>query len=255
MGSRKPPQKKATLTIPICGANYVKSKSNSKSKIRSPKSENTPAVSVSDVGLPAGGDFPVAKGDANSVARSNVNAGSQIDEPLLPEDKDGNENRKEAWPTVSGSSSSAEFIAPNPAANAFQVTQENLLALQRLAEQTAQVHRQFLDGQDKTLQVFQALLEQQQGLISSTRAVAPSSEGFKTDKMVAAVRSNVLATVTTSPVSENQPSLVATAISEKNAGLQAKPGKILPSEEDGRDQFQAVLLDVVAEKTGYPVEC
>src|SRR5439155_17945279 len=60
---------------------------------------------------------------------------------------------------------------------------------------------------------------------------------------------------TKSPVSENQPSLVATAISEKNAGLQAKPGKILSSvEEVERDQYQAVLLDIVAEKTGYPVE-
>jgi len=254
MGSRKPPQKKATLTIPICGANYVKSKSDLKSEIRSPKSEGTRAISISDVGPPAGRTVPPAEGDANSVARNNVNAGSRIDEPLSREDEGGNENKKEAWPTVSGSSSSAEFIAPNPLANAFQATQENLLALQRLAEQTAQVHRQFLEGQDKTLQVFQALLTQQNALISSTRVVAPSSEGFKTDKTGAAVGSNVLATMTKSPVSEEQPSSVATAISEKNAGLQAKPGKTLPSVQAARDQFQAVLLDVVAEKTGYPIE-
>ena len=32
---------------------------------------------------------------------------------------------------------------------------ENLLALQKLSEQTAQLHRQFLDGQDKALGLFQ----------------------------------------------------------------------------------------------------
>ena len=36
------------------------------------------------------------------------------------------------------------------------MTQDNLVALQRLGEQTADLHRQFLDGQDKVLQAFQA---------------------------------------------------------------------------------------------------
>jgi len=52
-------------------------------------------------------------------------------------------------------------------AEAIRQTQENLVALQRLAEQTAQLHRQFLEGQATTQHTFQALLENQQRLTSA----------------------------------------------------------------------------------------
>ena len=47
---------------------------------------------------------------------------------------------------------------------ALQNAQDNLLALQRLAEQTAALHRQFLEGQEKTQQIFLKLLDQEQRL-------------------------------------------------------------------------------------------
>ena len=47
---------------------------------------------------------------------------------------------------------------------ALRNAQDNLLALQRLAEQTADLHRQFLEGQEKTQQIFLKLLEQEQRL-------------------------------------------------------------------------------------------
>src|SRR5260370_38659441 len=53
---------------------------------------------------------------------------------------------------------------------ALRTTQDSFLALQRLSEQTAQVHRQFLEGQDKALQVFRDLLQQQQKLFSADLA-------------------------------------------------------------------------------------
>ena len=57
-----------------------------------------------------------------------------------------------------------------------RTAQENLIALQRLAEQTAELHRQFLEGQEKTQQTFLKLLEQQQRLAASGRdAAAPLS--------------------------------------------------------------------------------
>ena len=53
-------------------------------------------------------------------------------------------------------------VPPSPAlAQAIEQTQANLLALQRLAEQTAQLHRQFLEGQAATQRSFHILLEQQ----------------------------------------------------------------------------------------------
>ena len=59
---------------------------------------------------------------------------------------------------------SQDVAAPTDLAFAFHATQESLAALQRLAEQTADLHRQFLEGQEKTQQTFLKLLEHQQRL-------------------------------------------------------------------------------------------
>ena len=59
----------------------------------------------------------------------------------------------------------AGIVPARPALSlALHNAQDNLLALQRLAEQTAALHRQFLEGQEKTQQIFLKLLEQQQRL-------------------------------------------------------------------------------------------
>ncbi len=49
-------------------------------------------------------------------------------------------------------------------ARALAQAQENLLALQKLAEQTARLHQQFLGGQEKTQEAFLKLLEHQERL-------------------------------------------------------------------------------------------
>ena len=49
-------------------------------------------------------------------------------------------------------------------AAAMDQAHENLLALERLAEQTAKLHRQFLEGQASTQKTLQSLLEHQQRL-------------------------------------------------------------------------------------------
>ena len=69
--------------------------------------------------------------------------------------------------------------APTSLAFAFHTAQENLAALQRLAEQTADLHRQFLEGQEKTQQTFLKLLEHQQRLSQSSpepAALSPSGQ-------------------------------------------------------------------------------
>src|SRR5262249_26818126 len=53
---------------------------------------------------------------------------------------------------------------PADVAATFQTVQENLRALQHLNEQAAALHRQFLEGQEKTQQTFLRLLEHQQRL-------------------------------------------------------------------------------------------
>ncbi|MBV8676883.1 MAG: acyltransferase domain-containing protein, partial [Planctomycetaceae bacterium] len=63
---------------------------------------------------------------------------------------------------------------------ALRAAQENLIALQKISEQTSRLHRQFLDGQDKTQRAFQSLLEQQQRLVllgASSTAALPQGLG------------------------------------------------------------------------------
>src|SRR5262249_10858393 len=61
-----------------------------------------------------------------------------------------------------------------PMSDALRMTQDNLVVLQRLGEQTAQLHRQFLEGQDRVLGAFQSLLEQQQRLLQGSVGQMPA---------------------------------------------------------------------------------
>ena len=62
-----------------------------------------------------------------------------------------------ALPTPPGARSrgrSAARCAADDGIQPLPSAQENLAALQRMAEQTAELHRQFLEGQEKTQQTF-----------------------------------------------------------------------------------------------------
>ena len=56
---------------------------------------------------------------------------------------------------------------PNALAQALQMTQQSLAALQRMQEQTAALHKQFLESQEAAQRTLHALVEQQQSLLFS----------------------------------------------------------------------------------------
>ena len=62
---------------------------------------------------------------------------------------------------------------------ALQVAQQGMLSLQKLQEQTAQLHRQFLEGQDAARRTLEALLDQRRELLNpasgSSRPVSTSA--------------------------------------------------------------------------------
>jgi acyl transferase domain-containing protein/NAD(P)-dependent dehydrogenase (short-subunit alcohol dehydrogenase family) len=136
---------------------------------------------------------------------------------------------------------------------ALQVAQQGMLSLQKLQEQTAQLHRQFLEGQDAARRTLEALLDQRRELLN----LSPCSPR---------------------PVSAS-PSLPVGSPSQSNAvpafgpvpvlGLAGLPAAVLPVQNPAGEralpaeavrQTLAVpgvakaVLAVVAEKTGYPVE-
>ena len=132
---------------------------------------------------------------------------------------------------------------PGLIAQALRSAQESLVALQKLSEQTASLHRQFLDGQDKAQRTFQSLLDQQQRLTLGSLGLAPVPQ----QAAAPAVHPRVVEPAAIRPRFVEP----AAAVSEPQP---ARPPAPAPAKPTATDRVEAVLVAVVAEKTGYPAE-
>jgi len=142
--------------------------------------------------------------------------------------------------------------------------QDNLIALQRLAEQTAMIHRQFLEGQEKTQQTFLKLLEQQHRLsldvLEPAGAPLPSptpANGQARREWIASPGEAVPALERRLPLDQpgrdhDRVTGVATGRTASSAGCSEPPAATTASAPSGA--LAAILIEVVAEKTGYPAE-
>ena len=122
----------------------------------------------------------------------------------------------------------------------LQATQESILALQKMQEQTARLHQQYLEGQETAQQTIQLLLAQQQALLQGEPL---SSLPISTQHITQPTETMVAETSVNTPDS-TQAKLLTTAVKEI---------------EETRHQQQDIdidnlLLRVVSEKTGYPLE-
>jgi acyl transferase domain-containing protein/NAD(P)-dependent dehydrogenase (short-subunit alcohol dehydrogenase family) len=121
---------------------------------------------------------------------------------------------------------------------ALRTTQENLTYLQKIQEQTAQLHQQFLEGQDTAQRTIQGLMEQQRKLLQASLGMT-----IETNEAVIPEPSPRIDTVPIHP--ETQPVTPA-------AGQFLTPGPSVP--DPGSGAVERILLKVVSEKTGYPVD-
>ena len=143
-----------------------------------------------------------------------------------------------AQPTAAQPTATAPTPPSNPAElnTALRASQEGILALQRLQEQTADLHRKFLEGQDAALQTFMTLLQQNGNttgvqMPEMPHPPAPATVPTPAPASVAPAPTPAPAT----PVPQPEPVAAAPAGPATN-------------------QVAEVLLEVVAEKTGYPTE-
>lgn len=178
---------------------------------------------------------------------------------------------------------------PAPATNsalgqALRLTQEGLQVFQQLQEQTAQLHRQFLQHQEMAQQALSRLIEHQQQLIlaslngsAGTVAVptmmppAPPTrpDVLPTERSVEPIAAAPFPAApawssaggpSPAPIPEPPPPLpVPPPLPTSAAAVAATPpvSPPRPAIRPGastREKVQRVLLEVVAEKTGYPVE-
>jgi acyl transferase domain-containing protein/NADP-dependent 3-hydroxy acid dehydrogenase YdfG len=182
-GSRcRPPAARPGLTIPLTGANYI-----------APRAKRPPRPASAN-----GSYRPTAP----------PTPGVRPQHPAEP---------AKAPPMPDAPSPSP--ADPNALVQALLTTQQSLVALQRMQEQAAQLHRQFLESQEAAQRTLQTLVEQQQALLRG---------GFGAG----------------APLPPLPPLPVVPTPGPAPAPAKAPAG----------DHIAQTLLAVVSEKTGYPAE-
>jgi acyl transferase domain-containing protein/acyl carrier protein len=235
-----PNPEKPTLTVPICGANYVKPKPKPE-----PKPMAAPTTRPAERPPPPA---PVVRAPEPQAASPTPIAPAPVPAP-------------------------APAAAPPAFAQALQMTQDSLLAFTRMQEQTAALHKQFLETQETAHRTLHTLVEQQQRLLMGSlgmavpapSAVAPMAPPAPAPVLPAPTPVTLPEAVRV--VSPNPPSpfpLREGGAQGPSAGdrLQRRvlePGSPPPLRGKGdgglgEARVESVLRAVVAEKTGYPRE-
>jgi acyl transferase domain-containing protein len=138
----------------------------------------------------------------------------------------------------------AAIGAPTPTAapaalqDALHLTQQSMQALQSLQEQTSRLHQQFLSGQEAATRSFLTLIEQQRHMLYGGAPAAAMP--------VVSFAAPVVASV------DGKHEKHGSYNSQNSYDSQDLPVVTPPSTSS--DRVNAVLLGIVAEKTGYPLE-
>ena len=223
------------MTVPLCGANYVHPKPP-----RPPREKEGSAGGAKEQAPAGRPGAPEPTTAARPIAAASSLASIPSPAPLAP------------LPASEGS-------APQPAAHprtpqgkdalldALRVTQENLLALKRHQEQTAELHRQFLEGQRAMQQSFQALIDQQQRLLEINLGMEPQRSA-PTPRAEPVPTGPAPARFFSSPPDIPAMEPPATEAASATAPAAAPTSGIAASD------LESGLLAIVSEKTGYPAE-
>jgi acyl transferase domain-containing protein/NAD(P)-dependent dehydrogenase (short-subunit alcohol dehydrogenase family) len=185
---------KPKITVPICGANYMKPK------------EKKPAK-----------QFTVVREGSTMITDQSVISSSLV--PAAPD---------------AGSSSILE---------ALRLTQKNMETLQNIQLQTAQLHQQFLANQDAAVTSFANLIAQQQQVLNASMGMPVTMQVQK----IPIQQAPQYQPVQVQPVSVNEPVKTMQAVSDTSS---------TPTGTQTADtgQVSVKVLELVSEKTGYPVE-
>ncbi|MEM7027495.1 MAG: SDR family NAD(P)-dependent oxidoreductase, partial [Pseudomonadota bacterium] len=129
-----------------------------------------------------------------------------------------------------------ETTMPNRSNNensSLKVMQDSILALQKMQEQTARLHQQYLQGQETAQQTINSLLQQQQALLNGQ---AMPEMTVPQQPAVKSAEPNI-----------NKPNVEAQQLPETQ-----DLNEVIEAKND--IEIDNLLLKVVSEKTGYPLE-
>jgi len=260
--------KKPALTIPLSGANYMKPRAKKPPVQPAPKVVPIATIAPSTQVAPA---YPASQNAAPApVAAPSQPTGSASFARTAP---------VAASAVPAGAAPAATQAVPQAAlSESLRMTRESMAILQKMQEDTALLHRRYLEGQETAAKTFQTLLDQQQQLIQkAATSVHAGSQPYTTPAAPAAsyVASPVqpqattasaaiptTATAVTTPAIQTPPLAKATPIAvpaaPKPAAVapQAAAAPVAPAAQPGQDaeHITQTLLKVISEKTGYPIE-
>ncbi len=230
-GASNQETKKRGLTVPICGANYVKPK-----PARPPRFPAERTVSAATPRIPA-----------------TMNGSRIPPEPAAmpttdPHPRTNGEVLAPAAPVPTAARAPADVPALT---QALQMTRESMAALLKVQEQTAQLHRQFLEGQEKAQRTVHLLVEQQQRLLQASLGLTPTAPAVSAVPSLAPPAS-VIPALQPAPSPAPVPPVALAPTSPPAVSAPPPPTPVAHTVSTSR--VERVLLEVVAEKTGYPVE-
>ena len=227
-------RKKPKMTIPLCGANYVDPRRKARQKAAKPAKKKVVSNKETKT-VATAANAPVKKAVPTRQNACCPKA-QQAAQPVA------HTPQVASIPAQQGSQAFLE---------ALRITQNNMAALQNIQIQTAQLHQKFLANQDEALKTFQSLALQQQQLMGMTTGAipqpafsAPAYAPTPQPEIQQPVSPQAYIPAVQEPVVQEQETFTETAVVEtqpRAAGLDA--GKVT-----------SVLLDIVSEKTGYPIE-
>jgi len=261
----EPAPKGRKMAVTLCGANYVTPKAT-KPPVAKPLVVSTASAAKTPIASPVP---PKSEPVAPKPAAS---AEVRISQPATTQRETSTPQKAvEASPTPSAmnvqhpSNPTPSRVASGlDLSDALRMTQENLRALQQFQQQTADAHRQFLEGQDATRQTFERLFSQQQQLVFGQIPLHEDATGGvgveKQIPLLGGARRGAEAERTPAVEIRPQPVRIQEAVQAVETHPQPLPGgevtqpTMAPPAPIAADtsRVEHIVLSVVAEKTGYP---
>ena len=260
--TRPRPARKPGLTVKVSGANFAPKPPPSPSRSPAP----APSQLIQATPIPEPSPKMTPKPDHRPARTAETHAGRNGSTPAGSNGHASTSVPAPRPPSPAPAPSVAAQLPSSYLVEALRVSQENLVALQRIGEQTAGLHRQFLEGQDRTQQTFQSLLEHQQRLTLATLGLAPSPTAFADPAPSPVALPTPAPRPSPAPSSRREapaprPAVVARPLAPTASRVPepapvpvAPPAPLSGPVASRASAVHAVLVEVVSEKTGYPAE-
>jgi len=289
----QPKDGKPKLTFPVSGANYKsKTQLQAMAEIAKPAPVRVTAAAAS-VQAPQAPVAPVAAQPAARPAMP-APAAPAASMPAAQRQPVTMTQPQPVNPVVATNSNSAasrNMVPVTPAApqannlmtsqpvnlEALKLSRETLSALQQLQQQTADLHRRFLEGQEQAQKTIMALISGSQQMVNQAQPAMQQPQTWQQPMMptapvyvappqpVAPPPAARIQAAPTAPVAPQAPArpVAAPAVAVSAPAPQPAPRPQAPAPvavaapvKTGPDagKVRSILLDVVSEKTGYPLE-